>query len=807
MKRLTRWAIAAVAAIAAMSPVGASAQLGAVKSYRAYGSEATFETQTGRLTLTAYGDSIIRVLPQLDVALQPKASASVVRHPAGIIEVTDAGDFYEARCGALTARVDKMTAMVTFVADGRTLLAENEAVKLRGADKVYSFANDGRAAIYGAGERGHKLNLQGDTLIMFNKQNYGYGLDGRERQMNITMPYFVSTDGYSVFFDDYSMSELTLGNPIEYVTHIKQPVAYYVMLGSRDNLSDATARFTSLVGRQELPPFWSLGYIMSRYGYVSAAAADAAIDSLKTAGYPCDGIVLDLYWYGTETDMGRFEWDKKKWPEPEKMLARWKEKGIKCVTISQPYLNKIGAIDNYNDLASRGMLAIDSLGKVHDVHTWVGDAGMLDVTNAATRQWMWERYRRSLDQGVAALWGDLGEPEVHPLSIRHSNGETAAEYHNRYGNDWCNIIFSGTKTYRPNTRQMLLMRGGTAGLQRYSVFPWSTDVGRSWGGMVVQVPIMINSALSGLGYMSSDVGGFAVDPANPVDAELYARWLEMGLFIPTMRTHSTVKAEPYNYPEYADLFLHLVKERYAWLPYNYTLAATLTINGTPFVRPMNYFDAQNRQLADVADQYYWGDNVIVAPVMKKGAVRRTVVVPEGKWYDYNRPNVAYTGPATINYEAPVGTLPLLVKAGSFLPRADYAMNSTDDYDPSRYTVHFYPTSGNSAYQLYEDNREAADAITAGNFVIVNFMADNATDALKLTTSLSGEGYAGMPTERVITYVVHDIDAPRQVKIDRKKVQQPKDGQLAAGTYLYDAAARTLRVCVAFSRGTTIEVHK
>ena len=103
-------------------------------------------------------------------------------------------------------------------------------------------------------------------------------------------------------------------------------------------------------------------------------------------GYPVDGIVLDLYWYGTETDMGRLEWNQTQWPTYRQMLSDLKEKGINTVLISQPYINKKGAVDNYNLLAEKGMLAKDSTGRTHDVTTWVGDAGMFDVSNPDTRQ-------------------------------------------------------------------------------------------------------------------------------------------------------------------------------------------------------------------------------------------------------------------------------------------------------------------------------------------------------------------------------------------------------------------------------------
>ena len=238
--------------------------------------------------------------------------------------------------------------------------------------KVYSFLNSGTESCYGGGERGQSVALNGDTLIMYNKQNYGYGKGDRTSQMNITMPFYISTKGYGVFFDDYSEAKLILKNPIQYETYINEPVAYYFILGDPKNLGSVVNNFTKLVGRQDIAPFWALGYITSKYGYKTQDETVGVIDTLKTNGYPVDGIVLDLFWYGKETDMGRYDWMPSQWPDPKKMLSELKAKGVMTVLISQPYINKIGAIDNYNMMVDSGTLVVDSLGKVHDVGPWVG---------------------------------------------------------------------------------------------------------------------------------------------------------------------------------------------------------------------------------------------------------------------------------------------------------------------------------------------------------------------------------------------------------------------------------------------------
>ena len=365
-------------------------------------------------------------------------------------------------------------------------------------------------SFYGAGERGHKLNLRGDTLVNYNRQNYGYtGDDQRISQMNITMPVLLSSDGFALLFDDFAASTMVASDSIVYTTESDLPVTYYY-IGGVHSLAELTTALTSLTGRQPLPPFWAMGYITSKYGYKSPEETVAAVDSLRGQGYPLDGIVLDLYWFGREQDMGFLDWDRSVWPDPEGMMRRLADRGVKLITVSEPYILRNGTgIDNYNTLDADSMMVRDSIGATHPVTIWVGEGGMFDVSNPKTRRWLGDRYRMLTDLGVGGWWGDLGEPEVHPETGFHANGLGARKYHNHYGNDWSSIISELYAEHYPDRRLITLMRGGTTGLQRHSVFPWSTDVSRSWGGLEPQIRIMLNSGLSGLGYMSSDLGGFA----------------------------------------------------------------------------------------------------------------------------------------------------------------------------------------------------------------------------------------------------------------------------------------------------------
>lgn len=754
------------AVIVAVVPAYAE-KLGKVSKINTSAGSTMIQTERGILSITPLSDNIIKVTanPNGNTTPAPESQSAILQSLEPKTILSSGKDDVTVSTSTTTVKVDRMTGTVNFYdAKGNLLLAEEEGVDNSGSMRRISFVNSGKEHFYGAGERGHSLELNGDTLVMFNRQNYGYTAgDPRISQMNITVPYFVSDKGYGVLFDDYNSAKLILGNTIEYLSETPTPISYYFINGE-GTIAGATEGYTMLTGRQELPPFWALGYITSKYGYRTQDEALGVIDTLKTRGYPVDGMVLDLYWYGKETDMGRFEWNKEQWPDHRKMLSELKDKGVNMVIISQPYINKIGAIDNYNYLSSKGMLAKDADGKTHDVTTWVGDAGMLDVSNPDTRNWMWQRYKELTLDGVEGWWGDLGEPEVHPLTIFHYNGQSASQYHNVYGNEWSRIIFEGFKKEFPEKRLMLLMRGGTAGLQRYNVFPWSTDVSRSWGGFQPQVNIMLNSSLSGLGYMSSDIGGFAVDPANPLDAELYVRWLQMGAFTPTFRTHAQLKPEPYHYPNREDISRKFIKMRYQWLPYNYTLAYENASKGLPLARPLNFNgDNNDEKYANVNDQYLWGDNVMIAPVMQKGARSRKVLFPEGKWINWNNPKLTYNGGDVATVKAPLAELPMFVKEGSFIPQYMLEIENVGQYDPTFLSVKYFPSQQETSYTLFEDDRTSTSTIENGEYQLIEFSGKSDKNATEITVApAGGNGYEGMPQMRMLTIEVVGVKAPREV---------------------------------------------
>lgn len=703
--------------------------------------------------------------------------------------------------------VNKTNGKVTFYdQEGNLLLSEADGVKSDGSEQTLTFLTPEGDNFYGTGERGHGLRLNGTEMTMWNRANYGY-TDGDERlnQANINMPYLVSDNGFGLLIDDYAKSRLTLGeDTIFYRTISRKPLSYYFINSGDGTLAGATFSFTELTGKQPLPPFWTMGYITSKYGYHNQKEAYGAIDSLKQRDYPVDGMVLDLYWYGVETDMGRLEWDKKQWPDHKKMLDDLNAQGIHVVPIHQPYINKTGAMDNYTLLESKGLLTKDAEGKTKDVTTWVGDAGMFDIANPATREWMWNRMKPLTAEGLSGWWGDLGEPEVHPLEIVHANGETAEEFHNVYGNEWSKMIYDGLRKDFPKMRPMLMMRGGTTGLQRYAVFPWTSDVSRSWGGLQAQNKLMLNSGLSGLGYMSNDVGGFAVDPEKPYDPELYVRWVQAGTFSPILRTHAQDRPEPYHYPNQEDIIRKFIRMRYEWLPYNYTLAYENSAYGMPLMRTLNFHgDNEDKdKYADISDEYLWGEEVLVAPVITQGARSRKVVFPSGTWIDWNNPAKTYRGGTTATVAAPLNTLPLFVKAGSFIPQYPKKIENTSEYDPTLLTVKYFPRKEWSNYQLFDDDRLSPTSLEDGEYQLTTFSGSK--QGSEIYVNIDSEGnYKGMPEVRMITLEIIGTANPKGVELDGQKLERAVSAKaIRQYGYSYDAVKRTVTVVFPYSYAKT-----
>ena len=524
--------------------------------------------------------------------------------------------------------------------------------------------------VFGGGERALPLNRRGYKLDLYNSPHYGYG-EGTAN-LNYSVPFFTTSEGYGLFFDNPSKGYVDIGKTnttIFEAGFVSGELNVYVILGK--DYKEILSSYYKLTGTQPLPPRWALGNFMSRFGYSSETQVKGILDSMHQQNIPVDAIIFDLFWFGDsiKNTMGNLDWvNKTRWPNPKQMIADFRKQNINTILITEPFVLETSL--NYNN--SKQYHAVDSVGKPFVLtNFYFGRGGLLDIFRNDAKQWFWSKYKEQMNNGVEGWWGDLGEPEKHPSTMYHNLKDLgfkrlfkADEVHNMYGHIWTKMLYTQYAKEYPNKRLFSLNRSGFAGSQRYSIFPWTGDVSRSWSGLRAQLPVILGMSMSGVPYVHSDAGGFA---GGEGDNELYVRWLQFAAFTPIFKPHGTALddldknafsfpseaaliAEPYR--SYAKAAINL---RYQFLPYNYTLAYKQTKNGEPLIAPLYYYYPKDTTAINVGDEFMWGENILVAPVLHKDEKERKVYLPEGKWYFFNDTNIV-EGNRFVNYKTDISTV-------------------------------------------------------------------------------------------------------------------------------------------------------
>lgn len=610
-------------------------------------------------------------------------------------------------------------------------------------------AMPGKAAWLGGGERATPLLRNGQRISLYNAPAYGYG-EGQD-QLNYSVPFVMTTAGYGLFFDNPSKGYIDFGKTTSQILEAafeSGSLDLYIIPG--ESPAEILRKYSLLTGRQPLPPRWAFGNFLSRFGYFSQQEAEDVVARMKADRFPVDAIIIDLFWFGDSIQhtLGNLDWHREKWPNPEKMITDFTKKNINTILITEPFTIE-GTKEYKNSIPH---LATDSVGKPYRLtEFYFGKGGLLDIFRKPTRNWFWQYYKKQTDIGVAGWWGDLGEPEHHPVEIRHNLSDfgvarkmKANEVHNFYGHVWSQMVFENWKKNYPEKRLFFLNRAGYAGSQRYSIFPWTGDVGRSWSGFRAQLPTLQSMSLSGVPYIHSDAGGFAM--TDQEDPELYTRWLQFAAFSPVFRPHGSalgaltppgtisLPSEPTFWDEKTkDIARHTITERYRLLPYNYTMAWEQLQFGKPLIRPMLFENSKDTNLLFATNQYMWGSAILVAPVLEAKATSRKLYLPSGNWYRYHDLS-RIDGGQWIDEKTSLDKIPVFVKGGSFVPYWDKKeMGSTADFTPEdTVCIRYYPGVSTETFYFYDDNGTTPDADTkTGQFQLIEWTSNKTEEELHL----------------------------------------------------------------------------
>lgn len=712
-------------------------------------------------------------------------------------QLIDSAEHLEFRSDSFSAKINKSPFFVSYYKDGKLILAEEKGFFAHETLRGFRFQLQDDEKLLGTGERVVGMDRRGQRLPLYNKASYGYTTEAQ--QMYFGLPAVLSSKKYLLLFDNSASGFVDLGKTEKDVLQFEAVAgrtSYIVMAAA--TYPQLIEQYVTVTGKQPLPPRWAFGNFASRFGYHTEAETRAIVDKFAAEDFPLDAVVLDLYWFGPDIQghMGNLAWDKKAFPNPKGMIHDFKAKGVNTVLITEPFV--LSTSSRWDEAVKAKALATDLAGKAKTFDFYFGNTGLVDVFSKEGTAWFEGIYNELADYGVAGWWGDLGEPEVHPADAIHSIG-TADEIHNVYGHRWAELVYKNRLNMQPTQRPMIMMRSGFAGSQRFGMIPWTGDVSRSWDGLKPQVELSLQMGLLGMAYTHSDLGGFA--GGEVFDKEMYIRWLQYGVFQPVYRPHAQEQIAPepvLHDKETKDILREYVKLRYRLFPYNYSLAYQNSTTGMPLMRPLFFENEADTSLIANKDSYLWGDAFLVTPVTAAGVKSVAVQLPKGVWFDYWTDKV-YQGGQTIQQPTDLTTLPVLVRAGSFVPMVS-AVQSLKDYSSRQLELHYYHDSSvNTAKgQMYEDDGVSPDALKSGQYELLTFGAATQGKQLKFEFNRTGLGYEGMPKQRDVTLVVHQSQKPDSIMVNGRSVtlSDATDGAKGTkGTAFYDERRKVLRVAL------------
>ncbi len=634
---------------------------------------ATVSAQTVRLTVVPVKDGRTIAVPSNGSLVQESWGASIAKLRGEVHEQS-------VRSGSLIIRV--FANPLTFTI--RTAQDEPvQTIKVDQSSGVVSFLT-GNSPLLGLGEGGAQFDRRGSADPMRSGQG-GYQL--RTHGGRVPIPWIIGSAGWAMYIHqpfgtfDFTGPESKF-QPAN--TNETFPLDIFI-IASREPTT-IMAEYARLTGRPELPPLWSFGYQQSHRTLANREEVLAEAKTFRDKKLPCDAMIYLGTGFcpsGWNTENGSFAWNSRVFPDPTEMLDQLHLQNFRVV------LHAVILADRLN-------------GTVHDGC----DLTRYDEEEAGC---YWNAHRKDFAMGVDGWWPDEGDPlDIASRLVRNR------------------MYWEGPQIDRPNERPYALHRNGYAGMQRYASFLWSGDVYSTWETLKVHIPIAINTGLTGIPFWGTDIGGFV--PTKEFTAELYLRWFQFGAFCPLFRAHGRawklrlpwgwntgdpgpIEISHYDgaaIPDASQLHDDRVEPicrkylelRYRMLPYLYSAVHDCTITGMPIMRALWLHYPDDAVAVARDDEYLWGRDLLVAPVVEKGAMSRQVYLPHGAWYDFWT-GARIEGGREITREIDLSTMPLYVRAGSILPLGPVKQHTGEKVD-GPLSISIYP-GADASFLLYEDD--------------------------------------------------------------------------------------------------------
>ncbi|WP_320053324.1 TIM-barrel domain-containing protein [uncultured Acetobacteroides sp.] len=693
-----------------------------------------------RVELQLYGPSTVRVVKYPEGKTFEKQSLSVIQKPQKVaFSVRQSGDKLSLRSVKMEVLLNLKTGTVAFANQQVPLMTEKEAgatfadfddAGVKTFTVAQSFVLGKDEAIYGLGQQQEgkmsKRNLK-LNMVQGNTDDY--------------IPFFLSSKGYGVFWDNYSPTvfedspEQTL-----FKSDVGDGIDYYFMLG--DNADGVVGCMRNLTGQAPMFPLWTYGFWQSRERYKSQDELVGVVKRFRELGVPLDGIIQDWQYWGNNYLWNAMEFLNPGFYDPRKMVSD--VHGMNAHMIISIW-NSFGPMTKqYRDL--------DRIGALYRFKTWPESGSekwppnqdypsgvrVYDPYNPSARDIYWSYLNKGIfSLGMDGWWMDSSEPDHLDPKPSDFDTQTYLGSFRKVRNAFPLMTVGGVSQHQRSLtsekRVFILTRSAFAGQQRYGANTWSGDVVASWDALRNQISAGLNFSLCGIPYWNSDLGGFFLwkfkNPLENTDYwELHVRWIQLGTFCPMMRSHGEgVPREIYQFGEKGnptyDAIAKYINMRYLLLPYIYSTSWSVTANHSSMMRALVMDFAADGQALDINDEFMFGKSLLVSPVSKpmyskkqvKGADTLTVedystvktkevYLPRGAdWYDFWT-GAKLGGGQTVKKEAPLDIIPLYVRAGAILPIGPKVQYATEKrWDNLEIRVY---RGANGEFTLYEDENDS-----------------------------------------------------------------------------------------------------
>lgn len=538
--------------------------------------------------------------------------------------------------------------------------------------------------IFGCGESTTGLNKAGQKVNLFVTDPQGPETD----QMYKPIPFFMSNRGYGMFM--HTSAPVTCDFGATYIGLNKmfmgdENLDLFVFFGEPKDILD---EYTDLVGKPGMPPLWSFGTWMSRITYLSEKEGYDVAANIRKNKYPCDVIHFDTGWFDVDWQCD-YKFSENRFQNPQQMLKDLRSQGFHVCLWQLPYFTPKNRY--FSELIEKDMYVKNGNGELpyEDV--------VLDFSNPETVKWYQDKLAGLLNIGVSAIKVDFGE--AAPLNGIYASGKSGWYEHNLYPVRYDMAVSEITK--KLHNENIMWARAAWAGSQRYPLH-WGGDAATTNTGLLGTLRAGLSFGLSGFSFWSHDMGGFV--KSTPED--LYCRWIPFGFLTSHTRAHGAPPTEPWLYDSkrVQDVFRKSAEMKYRLMPYVYAQAKECTEKGLPMLRALFVEFPDDPGAWKVDDEYLFGSQILVAPLLESGMTGRTVYLPEGKWIDYQTEKVYEGGWHRIE----AGSLPIimLVRDGSVLPHLKLAQ-STAEMDWSKMSLKVYSADKKQAEGLVclpADNR-------------------------------------------------------------------------------------------------------